>query len=62
MEWLPEAAGAGEDGAFPEAVAAELRPAALAAFEEAQAAVFLAGAEVTSPPSPLLPHTYTLTH
>ena len=45
-EWLPEAVGCGEDEAFSEAVAAELRPAALAEFEAAQAAVFLAGAEV----------------
>ena len=45
-EWLPDAAGAGEDGTFPEAVAEQIRPAAIAQFEEAQAAIFLAGAEV----------------
>jgi hypothetical protein len=45
-KWLPEAVGAGEDAGFAEALAAELRPAALAEFEKAQAAVFLAGAEV----------------
>jgi len=52
-KWLPEAVGGGEDAGFAEALAAELRPAALAEFEEAQAAVFLAGAEVGS--SPLAP-------
>lgn len=52
-KWLPEAVGGGEDAGFTEALAAELRPAALAEFEKAQAAVFLAGAEVGS--SPLAP-------
>ena len=45
-EWLPDAAGAGEDGTFPEAVAEKIRPTAVAQYEEAQAAIFLAGAEV----------------
>ncbi len=44
--WLPEAVGAGEEAGLPEAIAAELRPGALAEYERAQAAVFLAGAEV----------------
>ncbi len=45
-DWVPDAAGAGEGGVFPQAVAEQLRPAALAEFENAQAAIFLAGAEV----------------
>ncbi len=45
-EWLPDAVGAGESSAFLEALAADLRPATLAEFDKAIAAVFLAGAEV----------------
>lgn len=45
-EWLPDAVGAGEDCSFTESLAAELTPVALAEYQEAQAAIFLAGAEV----------------
>jgi len=45
-EWLPEAEGAGEAGELPAALAAALRPGALAEYERALAAVFVAGAEV----------------
>lgn len=39
--------GAGADGALPGALAAALRPAALAEYERALAAVFNAGAEAS---------------
>lgn len=45
-EWLPEAIGAGEATGLTEVLAAHLRPGALAEFDKALAAVFLAGAEV----------------
>lgn len=46
LEWFPDTEGAGEEGALPSALASHVRPAALADFEKALAAVFVAGAEV----------------
>lgn len=49
VEWYPETEGAGEEGELPMALARLLRPAALAEYDKAINAVFLAGAEVPSP-------------
>lgn len=54
-EWIPDAEGAGEDGGFAEAVAADIRPAAALEFDKAQAAIFLAGAEVSPFSRPSIP-------
>ena len=50
-EWLPEAVGAGGSSDLTEVLAADLRPAAVAEYEKALAAVFLAGAEVSCCPA-----------
>ncbi len=46
---------AGSHGKLAHALASHLRPAALAEFDKAMAAVFVAGAEVSTSAQPLLP-------